>query len=132
VVRLNYYLNIIFAIDIKRFKSLTCILILTVSKWIKIKYGVLQGSVLGPLLFIVYINDLPKAIEHRAIPILFSDITSVLITNPNNIQFKSDLNVVFGQLNNWFKDNLLTLNFDKTYLIQFTNQSTCTSDIELV
>ena len=62
-----------------------------------------QGSILGPLLFLVHINDLPKAIEHKAIPNLFADDTSLLITRPNNIQFQSDLNVVFGQLNKWFK-----------------------------
>jgi len=44
---------------------------------------------------------------------LFADDTSILITNPNNIQFQSDLNTVFGQLNEWFKANLLSLNFDK-------------------
>jgi len=103
----------------------------TVSEWTKIRYGVLQGSILGLLLFLVYINDLPKAIEHKAIPILFTDDTSILITSPNNIQFQSDLNIVFRQLNEWFKANLFFLNFDKTDLIQFTNKSTCTSDIQI-
>jgi len=49
----------------------------TVSKWTKTKYGVLQGSILGPLLFLVYINNLPKAVEHKALPILFADDTSI-------------------------------------------------------
>ena len=71
-------------------------------------------------------------IEHRAIPILFADDTSILITIPNNIQFHSDLNIVFGQLNKWFKANLLGLNFDKNYFIQFINKSTCTSDIKIM
>ena len=88
----------------------------------QIKYGVPQGSILGPLLFLVYINDLLKAIENKAVPIKFADDTSILITSPNNIQFQSDLNLVSGQINKWFKVNLLSLNFDKTYFIQFTNK----------
>ena len=95
MVRLNYYWKLIFRIDIKEFESLTCILILAVAKWTKIKHGVPQSSILGPLLFLVYINDLPEAIEYKAIPIIFADDTSVLITSPNIIQF----NVIFGQLN---------------------------------
>jgi len=54
-----------------------------------------------------------------------------LITSPNNIHFQSDLNVVFRQLNKWFKGSLLSLNFDKTYFIQSTNKSTCTYDIQI-
>ena len=38
---------------------------------------------------------------------------------------------MFGQLNEWFKANLLSLNSDKTYFIQFTNKSTCNSDIQI-
>jgi hypothetical protein len=79
-----------------------------------------QSSILGQLLFLVHINDFPKAIEHKAIPILFADNTSILIKIPCNIPFQSDPNVVFGQLSKWFKDNFLYLNFDKTNLIQFT------------
>jgi hypothetical protein len=85
-----------------------------------------QGSILGLLLFLVYINDLPNTIDHKAIPMLLSDNTSQLITSPNNIQFQSDFNIIFGQLNEWFKANLFSLNSDKTYFIQFTNKSTCT------
>jgi len=71
----------------------------TVSKRTKRKYGVPQGSNLGPLLFLVYIIDVPKAIDHKAIPIIFTDDTSILITSPNNINFHNNLNTVFGQLN---------------------------------
>jgi len=85
----------------------------TVSKWTKIKYGVPQGSILGPLLFLVYINDLPKAIEHKALPILFGDNTSILLTSANIFQLQRDLNIVFEQLNKWFKSNSLFLNLEK-------------------
>jgi hypothetical protein len=70
---------------------------------------------LVPFLFIVYVNDPPNAIEQRAILILFAGDTSILITSPKVIQFPNDLKIVFGQQNKWFKDNLLSLNFDKTF-----------------
>jgi len=50
----------------------------------------------------------------------------------NNIQFYSELNTDFGQLNKWFNANLFSLNFDKTYFIQFTNKSACTSDKQIM
>ena len=95
------------------------------------KVWVPQGSILGPLLFLVYINDLLQTIKHKVLHILFADDTSILIISPNNIQFQNDFNVVFRQLNKWFDVNLLSLNFDQTCFIQFTNKSRCTSDIQI-
>ena len=103
----------------------------TVSKWTKIKYEVLQGSILGPLLFPVYINDLPKAVESKALPVLFADDTSILLASNNNIQMQHNLNLVFEQLNQWFKSNQLLLNFDITHFIQFSNKIKCISDIQI-
>ena len=39
-----------------------------------------------------HINDLPKAVECTALPILFADDTSILLTSPNNIQMQNNLN----------------------------------------
>jgi hypothetical protein len=86
---------------------------------------------LGLMLFLVYINNLPKAIEHKALPILFADVTSILLTGPNNTQMQSDFSIIFEQLIKWLKSNLVFLNFDKTYFIQFTNKSNYTSDIQI-
>jgi hypothetical protein len=42
------------------------------STWEEIKHGVSQGTILGPLLFLFYINDLPKVVNDKSIPILFA------------------------------------------------------------
>jgi hypothetical protein len=51
------------------------------SKWATVKRGVPQGSILGPLFFIIYINDLPPTISTLSEPILFADGTSVKISS---------------------------------------------------
>ena len=52
-----------------------------VSDWGILKHGVPQRSILGPILFLVYINVLPFRINSLAEPILFADDTSVIISN---------------------------------------------------
>ena len=74
-----------------------------------------QGSILGPLLFLLYFNDFPRLLNVKALPILFADDASNLIMSPNINQLQSDLNTVFAQLNKWFKSNLLFFNFDKIH-----------------
>jgi hypothetical protein len=106
MVRLNYYLNLIFRTNIRVQITNLYFNSNTVSKWTKIKDGVLQGSTLGPL-FLAYINDLPKAVEHKALPILFPDGTSIIPTSPNNTQMQSDFNIMSKQVIKWFKPNLL-------------------------
>jgi len=56
---------------------------------------VLQCSILGPVLSLVYINDLPKATEQNTIPISLTDDT-ILIKSQNNIEFQNYLNTVSG------------------------------------
>jgi hypothetical protein len=51
------------------------------SKWEVIKCGVPQGSILGPLLFLIYVNDLPTIVNKDNNMILFVDDTSIIITN---------------------------------------------------
>ena len=51
------------------------------STWVKMEHGVLQGSVLGPFLFLIYINDLAQILRDKARPVLFADDTSIIISN---------------------------------------------------
>jgi hypothetical protein len=103
----------------------------TVSKWTKVKHGVSQGSFLDPLLFLLYINDFPNAIIHKATPILFANDTSILITSQTVYKFQNDLNTAFGQITKWFQVNSLFLNLSKSYFIPFSSISLNYSDTNI-
>ena len=86
----------------------------TFSEWGKIKHGVPQGSILGPLFFLLYINDLQNIIADPFKLVLFADDTSVIIANFSTSKFKEDINNIIDNINDWFRSNSLSLNFDKT------------------
>lgn len=82
--------------------------------------GVPQGSVLGPLLFLVYINDLPKAITHKCV--LFADDICVNVVSKNAEIHNDDVNLNVKLVIEWLQLNNLTVNVTKTKFIQFANQ----------
>lgn len=86
--------------------------------------GVPQGSVLGPLLFLLYINDLPEVTNHKCI--LFADDVSVVVPFRDNFEvYESDINNTIDKIVTWLNDNNLTVNINKTKYIQFgTNRQT--------
>jgi hypothetical protein len=71
------------------------------------------------LLFIIYINDLLPTINTLAIPILFDDDTSVIISSKNLDDFCMLWNRVVSHMSKWFAANKLALNLDKTNIIKF-------------
>ena len=71
------------------------------------------------LLFLIYVNDLSKIISDKSSPILFAEDTSFIIANCNEIKFKFNANEIFKEINKWFHSNLLMINYDKTYFLQF-------------
>lgn len=80
--------------------------------------GVPQGSILGPILFLIYVNDLGKCVPYGEI-ISYADDTNYLISSMDNNTLELKLNELLIEINKWFSSNHLTLNVDKTKLIQF-------------
>ncbi len=82
------------------------------------KFGVPQGSVLGPLLFLIYINDLHKSIKYCKTR-HFADDTNLLIKNKSLKQLQKQVNLDLRNLCKWLKSNKISLNASKTELIIF-------------
>ena len=67
--------------------------------WKEVQHGVPQSSLLGPLLFLIYINDLSKNISDKSIPILFADDTSFILTSYETSELRRKANEVFNIIN---------------------------------
>jgi hypothetical protein len=72
-----------------------------------------QGSTLGPLLFLLYITDLPSGIRIDCKLLLYAHVTSLLISGPDIRDIQTQSMMVLDNLNNWFMKNNLSLNLKK-------------------
>ena len=95
--------------------------------------GVPQGSILGPLLFIIYINDICRS-NSIFTPITYADDTTLLFSPNyylNSEQLSILINAELENINEWFMSNKLSLNIDKTNYIIFHSSGTKPTNVNL-
>ena len=89
------------------------------SSLLKLTCGVPQGSVLGPLLFIIFINDIHNA-STLAKCILFADDLNIFLENTDRDVLYEQANAVLSDIYEYCKANLLIVNFDKCCFVEFS------------
>lgn len=93
------------------------------SNMLAVKHGVPQGSVLGPLLFLIYVNDLPDV--HSALTVLFADDTTFAEHLRDAGSNGADLQAnILSKSSDWFNANKLCLNTNKTHTLLFSTKTT--------
>jgi hypothetical protein len=91
------------------------------SKVKEVKCGVPQGSVLGPLLFLIYINDIDRAINQATLR-LFADDTLVMVKNKNFNALIKDASCRLNEIKIWCECNKLIINSDKSCFLVFRSK----------
>ena len=89
-----------------------------------------QGSILGPLLFSIYINDLPSVCEDVDVQ-MYADDTVVYTHGKDAEQVASKLSSTLHKVAQWLNDSCLTLNTNKTVTMYFTNKKKTTTHPQL-
>ena len=91
------------------------------SKMNVVRQGVPQGSILGPILFLIYINDIVRVSQTMRL-VLFADDTNLLKSGNDLKVLCNEVSMELQKLQDWFNRNKLSLNLCKTHFMVFTNR----------
>lgn len=97
------------------------------SSYKDVTIGVPRGSILGPILFIIYVNDLPN-LNADMTCLSYADDTAIIIKGDNVSDLQFTVNTLMVQLSDWFHANSLSINVSKTYTQHY---ATRTSEFQL-
>ena len=93
-------------------------------------FGIPQGGILGPVLFLLFLNDLPQAT--LLLTLLFADDTTFQLAGPDLEQLISFLNAELLKAQTWFEANSLTLNTNKTKVMIYSPKHLSIKDLPIV
>lgn len=100
------------------------------SSLLDVLMGVPQGSILGPLLFLLYINYLPNASEFLSL--LYADDTTFLTQSDNIDDLYRKANTCLKEAESWFLDNRMTLHPSKTRYMLFSQTEPLNKDLTIL
>jgi len=85
-----------------------------------------QESILGPLLFLIYVNDINRALEDLRLNVLFADDTACTVCSADEMSLKKNMLVAFERIETWFNANKLSVNMSlkKNMLVAFESIET--------
>jgi hypothetical protein len=87
---------------------------------LNVSRGVPQGSILGPLLFLAYVNDMPISVNCKLL--LYADDSALLVSGKNPKDIGNTLSKELDSCREWLNDNKLSLHLGKTESILFGSQ----------
>ena len=84
--------------------------------------GVPQGSILGPLLFLIFINDLPLALKHSAVVDLYADDTTIYDFQDDIDKLETNLQLTLDSLQDWCRQNDMVINTEISKVMLITSR----------
>ena len=86
---------------------------------------------MGPLLILIYINDLFKTADNDNKVVLLADDTSIIVSNSNQGGLQTELHKTLSDIISWFKTNFLSLNFNKMYYLEFCTKNCIDATLDI-